>query len=139
MQIRAAQLLWAADETKARRLMLQAIDNVKEIVAKADSSDPNYFQVFQSAMQLRQQVIDALAPRDPESALDFLRSTRTLVNPEGPRGDAQNNRELQLELTIASRIAGKDPKQAFRLAEDTLKEGASKPSSAPSMKKLGSR
>jgi len=126
MQIRAAQLLWAADETKARRLMLQAIDNVKEIVAKADSSDPNYFQVFQSAMQLRQQVIDGLASRDPESALDFLRSTRTLVNPEGPRGEAQNNRELQLELTIASRIAGKDPKQAFRLAEDTLKEGASR-------------
>jgi len=138
MQIRAAQLLWAADETKARRLMLQAIDNVKEIVAKADSSDPNYFQVFQSAMQLRQQVIDALASRDPESALDFLRSTRTLVNPEGPRGDAQNNRELQLELTIASRIAGKDPKQAFRLAEDTLKEGASR-NLIDTLQQLGTR
>ncbi len=124
--MKAAQQLWDADETRARRLMEQAIDNVKQVVAAADVDDPNYFQIFQSAMQLRSQVIDVLVAHDPAMALDFLRSTRTLVNPEGPRGDAQYNRELQLELSIANRISPKDPVSAFRMAEDTLKQGVSR-------------
>lgn len=123
--IKASQQLWDADETRARRLMEQAIDNVKQVVAAADVNDPNYFQNFQSAMQLRSQVIDVLVAHDPAMALDFLRSTRTLVNPD-PRGDAQYNRELQLELSIANRISPKDPVSAFRMAEDTLKQGVSR-------------
>src|SRR2546425_2266961 len=123
--IKAAQQLWDSDEMHARRFMEQAIDNVKQVVANADINDPNYFQTFQSAMQLRSQVVDVLVAHDPEMALDFLHSTRTLVNPQGPRGDAQYNRELQLELSIANRISSKDPRSAFRMAEDILQRGVS--------------
>ena len=123
--IKAAQQSWDSDEMHARRFMEQAIDNVKQVVANADINDPNYFQTFQSAMQLRSQVVDVLVAHDPEMALTFLQSTRTLVNPEGPRGDAQYNRELQLELSIANRISSKDPRSAFLIAEDTLKRGVS--------------
>src|SRR5207249_1767318 len=123
--IKAAQQLWDSVEVHARRFMEQAIDNVRQVVANADINDTNYFQTFHSTMQLRSQVVDALVAHDPEMALDLRHSTGTLVNPEGPRGDAQSNRELQLELSIANRISSKDPRSAFRMADDTLKRGVS--------------
>jgi hypothetical protein len=125
IQLRAAQLLWATNEEQARKLVERALENIKQIVASADAGDPNYFQTYNSTMQMRQQAVDAIAPHDPQMALDFLRSTGGLENPQGPRGDAQNNRELQLEMNIANRIAADNPGVAFRLAEDTLKRGVS--------------
>ncbi|MDX6384495.1 MAG: hypothetical protein QOK48_2068 [Blastocatellia bacterium] len=121
-QIQAAQLLWNSDEKRALKLMEQAIDSVKEFIANLDNSDREYSDGSQAAMQLRRQVVEALAPHDPEMALNFLRSTRTLPNTAtGPMG----NQELQLELSLASQITSTDPKRAFQMAEDSLKTGAS--------------
>jgi hypothetical protein len=120
-QIQAAQLLWASDEKRATKLMEQAIDSVKEFIANVDNSEQEYYEGVQTAMQLRHQVVEALALHDPEMALNFLRATRTLANPAGPQG----NQELQLELSLASQIAATDPKRAFQMAEDSLKTGTS--------------
>jgi hypothetical protein len=121
-QIQAAELLWNADEKRALKLMQQAIDSVKEFIANLDNSDQEYSEGTQAAMQLRRQVVEALAPHDPEMALNFLRSTRTLPNTAtGPMG----NQELQLELSLASQITTTDPKRAFQMAEDSLKTGTS--------------
>src|SRR5258708_11300404 len=57
--------------------------------------------------------------------LNFLRATRTLENPEGAQERPGVDRELQLELSLATQIAAADPKRAFQMAEDTLKRGAS--------------
>ena len=121
-QIQAAQLLWGSDEKRATKLMEQAIESVKEFIANVDNSEQEYNEGFQVAMQLRHQVVEALAPHDPEMALNFLRSTRTATNSSnGPQG----NQELQLELSLASQITETDPKRAFQMAEDSLKTGTS--------------
>lgn len=124
-QIEAAQLLWNSDEKRASKLMEQAIESVKEFIADVDSSDLDYYESFEIAMQLRNQLVEALGPHDPEMALNFLRSTRTLANPEGAQFRGQGDRELQLELSLAGQIAATDPKRAFQMAEDTLKRGSS--------------
>src|SRR5213593_452150 len=97
-QIKAAQLLWNADEKRASKLMEQAIDSVKEFMSSIDP-DQDYFENFQSAMQLRSEVVNALASRDPEMALAFLRSTRTLTSPDELQENALPNQELELEMS----------------------------------------
>src|SRR5258706_7746188 len=124
-QIQASQLLWNYDEKRAAKLMEQAIESVKEFIADIDNTDLDYYESFEIAMQLRQQLVEALGPHDPELALNFLRSTRMLATPEGARGTGQGDRELQLELSLAAQLATTDPKRSFQMAEETLKRGSS--------------
>jgi len=124
-QILAAQLLWNSDDKRAAKMIEQAIESVKEFIAGVDNSDQEYYESFDVAMQLREQLVQALGPHDPEMALNFLRATRTLENPEGAPERTGVDRELQLELSLATQIAAADPKRAFQMAEDTLKRGAS--------------
>src|SRR5882762_5534875 len=124
-QILAAQLLWNSDDKRAAKMIEQAIESVKEFIAGVDNSEQEYYESFDVAMQLREQLVQALGPHDPEMALNFLRATRTLENPEGAPERTGVDRELQLELSLATQIAAADPKRAFQMAEDTLKRGAS--------------
>jgi hypothetical protein len=124
-QIQAAQLLWNSDDKRAAKMIEQAIESVKEYIADIDNGEQEYYESFETAMQLREQLIQALAPHDPEMALNFLRATRTLENPEGAQDRTGVDRELQLELSLATQIAAADPKRAFQMAEDTLKRGSS--------------
>jgi hypothetical protein len=121
-QIQAARLLWSSDEKRASKLMEQAIDSVKEFIADIDP-DQDYYEKFQIAMQLRREVIEVLTTHDPEMALSFLRSTRTLSTPDEMQNSGQGNQELELELALVGQVAATDPKRAFQLAEDTLKKG----------------
>ncbi len=124
-QILAAQFLWNSDDKRAAKMIEQAIESVKEFIASVDNSEQEYYESFDIAMQLREQLVQALGPHDPEMALNFLRATRTLENPEGAPERTGVDRELQLELSLATQIAAADPKRAFQMAEDTLKRGAS--------------
>jgi hypothetical protein len=122
-QLQTARLLWPSNEKLAAKLAADAVEETKEYIASVETSDRDYYQTYSLAMQLRQEVVQALGPHDPETALNFLRSTRTLANP-----NEQSNRwdqELQLELSLAGQIAAADPKTAMRIAEDTLKRGYS--------------
>ena len=123
-QIRAAQLLWTSDEKRAAKLAEQAIDSVKEFIASiGDDDDQDYYEGPQIALQLRREVIDVLAPHDPEMALSFLRATRSLATSTEVQDNGQANQELELELALVGQIAANDPKRAFQMAEDTLKRG----------------
>src|SRR6266478_1828760 len=124
-QILAAQFLWNSDDKRAAKMIEQAIESVKEFIANVDNSEQESYESFDTAMQLREQLVQALGPHDPEMALNFLRATRTLENPEGAPERTGVDRELQLELSLATQIAAADPKRAFQMAEDTLKRGAS--------------
>ncbi len=124
-QLQAAQLLWPSDEKLATKLAADATEGVREYLASVDTVDDDYYQIFGLAMQLRQEVVQILGPRDPEMVLGFLRTTRTLSNPDA---DPRNNRwdqELNLELSLAHQISAKDPKRALEIADDTLKNGYS--------------
>lgn len=137
-QVRAAQLLWGSDEKRAMKLMEQAIESVKEYIENISNGDEEYYETAQNAMQLRQLVVEALAPHDPEMALNFLRATRTLSPPEVSTPGPQGNQELQLELALASQVLAADPKRAFQMAEDTLKRGSS-PSLIDTLNRLRSK
>jgi hypothetical protein len=121
--IQVAQLLWDSDEKRARKLMTEAIEGVKEYLAGIDQSDQNYYQTYQMATQLRGEVFTALATRDPELALDFLTSTRILTDPSLGQGGEHPDQERQLELSLASQMAAKNPKRALQIAEESLKKG----------------
>lgn len=121
-QIRVARLLWNFDEKRASKLTEQAIDSVREFIASIDP-EQDYYESFQIAMQLRREVIEVLTPHDPEMALTFLRSTRTLSTPDEMQIRGLGNQELELELALIGQIAASDPKRAFQLAQDTLKRG----------------
>lgn len=125
LQIQAAQLLWDSDEKLAGKLLNDAIEGVKEYLAGVDTDDQNYYQSYQYAMQLRNEVLMALAPRNPELALSFLRSTRTLADPSAGQNYGQENQELQLELSLASQVTPKNPKLALQIAQESLKKGYS--------------
>ncbi len=121
-QLLAAQLLWPMNEKLAAKLGGDAIEGVREYLAGVDSTEQDYYQRYEITMQLRQEVVQALGPNDPETALSFLRSTRTLTNPEVSQSW---DRELALEAALANQIAAKDPKRAAQIAEETLKRGYS--------------
>jgi hypothetical protein len=123
-QSKAAQLLWDTDQKRAVKLFQQSIDSVKEFIEGLDAADQNYDEHFYVAQQLRQDLVNALTPRDPDMALQFLRSTRSLVSPQGSAA-AQAKQEQQLELSLIGQLAAKDPARAFEMAEDSLKAGSS--------------
>src|SRR5437867_3645265 len=97
-QIKAAQLLWNADEKRASKLMEQAIDSVKEFMSSIDA-DQDYFENFQAAIQLRSELVNTLASHEPEMALSFLRSTRTSTTPYELQDNTIPNQEPELELS----------------------------------------
>jgi len=74
--------------------------------------------------QLRSEVVEALARRDPQLALDFMSGTRPTAAP----GDAAKQAayaEAGLEQQLALKIAENDPARAMRLAEESLDKGFS--------------
>lgn len=123
LQIQVAQLLWDSDEKRARQLADSATAEIREYLAGIDQSDQNYYQLYSSARQLREEVFSVLAARDPELALNFLVSTRILVDPNAGPDSGQYNQERQLELSLANQIAVKSPRRALQLAEESLKKG----------------
>jgi tetratricopeptide (TPR) repeat protein len=112
MRIKAAQLLWPSDEKKASALMAQAIETVKQMIASDTESEDDFAQ-YQAVMALRQQIVTALAPHDPEAALKFLQSSRLTAT-------LNDDQEVQLESSLISEVLANDPKRAFELAEDLL-------------------
>jgi hypothetical protein len=122
-QLMAGQMLWESDEKHARELWQDAIQGAKQYLASAAEDDENYGETLQRGLQLRSEIVQWLAPRDPEMALSFIRSTNIMSGTSGGDNSGFLNQELQLELAIANQIVAKDPKQALQIAENSLKRG----------------
>jgi hypothetical protein len=120
-QAQAAQLAWPINEKLARRLITDAMSGVRDYMAQQENVDQDFYQGYNTAMQMRQEVMQVLSTNDPDLALSFLRSTRDLANPF----DGQPNQEIQLEINLAGQIASKDPRRALQIAEDSLARGYS--------------
>ena len=122
MRIKAAQLLWKSDQKRGAKLFDQAAEDVRELIARMTTEEYVY-ESYQLAMQLRQRLIRALAPHDPEAALKFLQSTR--IPPELAAVQGQEDPELPLEFQLLNQVVAVDPKRAFDLAQDLLKRTSS--------------
>ena len=123
VKMQSATLLWSIDEKKAIKLLSETVTDARDYFLTIKPSDPSYDESSVWAQQIRFEAVQTLALYDPEAALNLFRSTRRPVDTEVGRGNGQN--EQQFELALASQIARRNPKRAFELAEESLKEGIS--------------
>jgi hypothetical protein len=119
-QLQAAQLIWSSDEKRASKYFADATMEYKEYLASLDASDDKYQQQFQYVTELRYQIIQILAERDPDAALNFLYSSKPPANPNESRRYGSTQEGL-FELAIANRIASTDPNKALQIARQSLK------------------
>lgn len=119
-QVQAAQLLWSSDEKRASKYFADATTGFKEYLASIDAGDENYPQQFQTITELRFQMIQLLAERDPDAALSFLYSSRPPANPY-ETNRFNSTQEGLLELAIANQISRTDPNRALQIARQSLK------------------
>jgi hypothetical protein len=115
-----AGALWPRDEKRARLLFKEAVASLSEITAAIENGDPDYGDLDGLAQQLRNEMVQIAANNDARLAVDFLRATRTDSNSRPPNSGV-TNLEAQLEMRVATQIAAKDPNEALRVAEDSLK------------------
>ena len=121
-QLQAAQLLWDVDQKRASSLFADAAAVLKEYIA---SFDPDHVQyLWPIAAQLRMEIVQALAPRDPDAALSFLQSTNPTMGSAVDQGEYFRH-ESGLELAIADQIMRKNPKRALQMVRQNLKGGYS--------------
>jgi len=122
MQLAAGNMLWETDEKLAAKFFSDATISFKEFLASIEPDD-KYFQSYSVMSQLRYEIVQAIAQKDPAGALDFLHSTQTTDGSSNPRERAAQ--ESAVELSIAEQMARKDPVRALKLARQNLKKGLS--------------
>ena len=122
----AAELLWARAPERARAAFREAMNDLAPATRGFDADSPQDQNLTYAVAQLRQQMLQQVASRDPKLALEFIRATRQPPPFEHPGNDyKQPDPELALELSLAQQLAASDPQQALRLAEETLQKGIS--------------
>ena len=126
-QLTAASLLKETDEKAASKFLLDAVADLKQLLAAANPDEDDAEETmleFSSLSQLRNDVIRALAETDPEAALNFLHSTTPKYSPYSGARELVTQ-ESVLELSIADEIARKDPNRALQIARQNLKKAYS--------------
>lgn len=124
-QMQLAGLIWRHDEKQARAMFAQAAADWNTLwgkVAETEIDEPDGEPSYNTYQQLRQEMARAWAQFDGVAALGFVRDTRPLLEPY--LGDA-NSREQEAALLtdIAAEVARKDPKEALKLAQESLNQG----------------
>jgi hypothetical protein len=120
-QMQVAGLLWDSDDKRALKYVTDAITGVKELMSNIDPNSREYTNTYHVINNLRYEVVQALTMRQPELALNFLRSTPPLPDPWGNQRDVASN-EAGLEMQIANQLAEKDPKRTLEIARENLKK-----------------
>jgi hypothetical protein len=116
----AADLLWEHDEKRARNLFWDA-NNVLTLMTVPGSSEQEgkkRLNAFLAGFGFRRDLILKVARRDPQLALDLLRSLQ-----QPPPEILGANYLPDLEQEIAAEAARRDPKRAFQIARDSLGKG----------------
>ncbi|MBA2619667.1 MAG: hypothetical protein H0U87_00550, partial [Acidobacteria bacterium] len=123
-----ANLLWERDEKQARALFQAAVAELNSLVGRlplddaadeenASTAEENFLTV-DAVSELRSDLLLSLAARDPKAALDALQTlTRRKADGENFFTD-----DSTLELSLAEKIAAKDPKQAYEIARKNLEK-----------------
>jgi hypothetical protein len=95
--------LWSRDEKRARSLFKEAAASLSELLSASNSQDPDSLNDAETAVQLRQEMVQTIMRRDPRLALDFLRATRSDSSEQRHLPGAS---EAQFEMSIASTRLG---------------------------------
>ena len=119
-QLVVAQLLWDKDEKRASKLFVSATTDYKELLASSDSEDLSHYGPTLS--QLRNEIIQSVATRDPDLALNFLHATSQMISSAFSQPE-HFRQETALELSIADQIARNNPKRTLQMARQSLKQG----------------
>jgi hypothetical protein len=123
LYFRIADLLWDFDEDGARALIEESRGAISRLVSAPDYNPSNSRYGYYN-QQLRSEIVEALARRDPQLALDFMRGTRPTA-PPGAAAKQAADAEVNLEQQLALKIAENDPARAVRMAEESLDKGFS--------------
>ena len=121
-QLQAAQMLTELDEKRSMKFLNDAATGFKELVASLDPLDQNYMNEHSGLTQLRNEILQILATRDPDAAISFLQASKLPTDPYGNQREL-DSQESALELMVADQIVAKDPKRAFEIARRRLKGG----------------
>jgi hypothetical protein len=126
LQAAAAAALWPHDQERARAIFQSALAGVSSIASSISAEEPRYEQHYHRVQNLRREIAFAVAQREPRLALDFVRGTRVAPPPRaGDPNYHQPDQELALEMQMAELVAARDPREAIRLAEESLSRGVS--------------
>ncbi|MEP6820707.1 MAG: hypothetical protein ABJA18_14325, partial [bacterium] len=137
-----ADLLWEHDEPRARNLFWDALNTLNLMNtfanepglqvpkgAKTSAKErEESLQQYNVVFGLRQELLQRVARRDPQLALDMLRSSRQAplkAAAELTRGGFSFPDDRLLEQQIATQAAARDPQKAFQLARESLAKGFS--------------
>jgi len=144
-------LLWEKDKKRARDLFRNAANEMVQansLPADKPKTDDSMFLGMFSNTSPRRTILQTIAARDADLALQFLIETRPpklqeainaqnqlKTQPDKPKtaNDIFSNRaqqfqvqqEISLEQSFASRAAEQDPKKAAQLLRDSLAKGVS--------------
>lgn len=124
-RVLTANLLWEHDEKQARAAFQAAISELNALVGqiRLDDADETenaeeFYLTLEAVRALRTQLLEALAARDPKFALDALAA----LTRRGEDGETIFADDGVLELSLAEKIAEKDPKQAYEMARKNLEK-----------------
>lgn len=121
-QLWAGNLIWDTDEKLGTEFFSDAMTSFREFLASIKPDDP-YFTAYSPMSKLRSEIALIVAQRDADAALDFVRSTQTTDRAASPHDWSLE--EMSLEVSIAEKMASKDPARALRLAQQNLKSSYS--------------
>jgi len=117
----SADLLWRYDEKRARALLTEVMNIVSEHVRHSGEAEPVSGNPAPGLLQMRSEIAQLLAARDPQFAHDFLLATRPSPELRGYGYSAEY--ETSIEATLAQAIGKKDPGRALHMAEEMLAAG----------------
>jgi len=125
-RIEIAELLWEPDEKQSRNIFQSAISELNTMInqvppANLENEEENAerYIILSDVKTLRNDLLVALASRDPKFALETLQA----LSRKDEFGKSIFEDDQTLELNLAAQIAEKDPKQAYELAKKNLENG----------------
>ena len=123
-QLQASLMLSERDEKRAGKFLDDAAASLRELIANIDPQEPELMETYGALTQLRYEIVQTLATRDPDAAISLLQATRFQSGPYGNQRELESQ-EIALELMVADQIVAKDPKRAYEIVRRKLKSGYS--------------
>lgn len=139
----AADLSWPHDEKRARSLFWEALNNLnlptyqplddpnaKERNKAQTTARPNgptkeqlqEVNQYYATLETRNEFLRKVARRDPQLALDMMRSTRQPPPPQ-TTGMPEPDLDADLEQELIYAAAANDPKRALQIARESVAKG----------------
>ena len=131
VQAKAVELLWKHDETRARALAREVMNQIiaaNSELTPAGDQDSYLTSIQMMALRsgnigsMRNQMVSFLSSADSKFALEFLRATRRPDTADSRMG-GDRNQEKYIEYQLAAQVAGNDPQMSFQMAEELIKNG----------------